>query len=182
MSLRPVYLLMCGLMLAGIVHITIILLIPLFGSRDAAKQISQFSKIGQFQLIQDGRQIGISDRDPYFQLSVCRYDLQNAALAVAGIKSEDFWSASVFDERGRVIYSLNDRTAIKNSLQLIVLNPVQMADLRESQPEEVETSIIVETRSQRGFVLLRVLNQDETFTPQTREFLEAATCSPYETR
>ncbi len=182
MSWRPVYLLVCGLILAGIVHIAIIFLIPFLGSRDAAQQISEYSRIGQFQLIQDGQQVGISDRDPFFHLAVCRYDLEQNALIVSGMKSSTFWSASVFDERGRVVYSLNDRTAIKNQLQLIVLNPIQMADLREHQPEDVETSIIVETLSNRGFVLLRVLNRDSSWRARTREFLSAATCGPYETR
>lgn len=182
MKWRPIYILMCGLILAGIVHIAIILLIPFLGSRDAAQQISQNSRVGAFQLIEDGRQVGISDRDPFFHLAVCRYDLEQTALIVSGMKSSTFWSASVFDERGRVIYSLNDRTAIKNRLQLIVLNPIQMADLREHQPDDIETSIIVEARSNRGFVLLRVLNRDESWRTKTAEFLGAATCSPYQTR
>ena len=182
MTWRPVYLTICGLLLAGIVHITIILLIPSLGSRDAAKQIANVGAIERFQLIEDGRKIGISDSDPFFRLAVCQFDLSDNALLVTGGKFPAFWSASVFDGSGRVIYSLNDRTAIKNQLQLIVLNPIQLADLRETQPEEIETSIIVEMRSLSGFVLLRVLTRDDSWLDEAKGFLSAATCSPYATR
>ena len=72
---RLFYLGVCGAMLAGIIHIVIILLIPTFSSKDAARQIAKIGEVNQFQLIEDGRKIGISDSDPYFRLAVCRFDL-----------------------------------------------------------------------------------------------------------
>ena len=179
---RIAYLCICALVLAGIVHIAIIFLIPTLGSKDAAKKVSEHGQYGQLQRILDGQEIGISDRDPFFQLAVCKYDLSENAFMVSGQNSPTFWSASVFDEKGRVVYSLNDRTAIKNQLNLIILNPIQMADLRETQPEEIETSIVVETVSNKGFVLIRVLNQDDTWLPKTREFLDGTGCNAYLTR
>ncbi len=179
---RILYLSTCSLVLAGIVHIAIIFLIPALGSKDAARRISEFGQPGQLQRIRDGQDIGISDRDPFFQLAVCRYDLSENAFMVAGGTSPTFWSASVFDELGRVVYSLNDRTAIKNQLRLIILNPIQMADLRETQPEEIETSIVVETVSNKGFVLIRILNEEETWLSRTREFLDNTRCNTYRTR
>ncbi len=180
MKTRFIYLGVCGILLAGIIHITIILLIPLLGERDAAKQIAKTLTTEKFHFIGDGSKVGISNIDPYMKLSICRFDLEKNAIEIKGPQIPTFWSASVFNERGRVIYSLNDRTAIKNQLQMVIVNPIQMADIRQSQPEEIETSILVESQSSKGFVLLRALISDESWQPQVLNFLEEAHCKAYE--
>ena len=182
MNLRIIYLLLCGLFLAGIVHIAVILLIPALGSKDVANRIADLDSINKFETIGDGREIGIANSDPFFQLAVCKFNLETDAIQIVGAPTDLYWSASIFDDRGRVVYSLSNRTAIERELQLIVLTPVQMAILRQSQPEEIETSIIVETSSPTGFVLLRILQNDPTRASETKALLETAQCLPFETR
>lgn len=181
MKSRLFYLAICGLILAGIVHIIVILLIPSLGSRDAAKQIASKLTDEKFYFIDDGKSLGISNTDPFLKLSVCKFDLTNSAIEIIGPSNKNFWSASVFDESGRVIYSMNDRTAIKNQLRMVIVNPIQMADIRQTQPEEVESSILVESQSMRGFVLLRALVPDASWNSQSLEFLRNAECIPYNT-
>jgi uncharacterized membrane protein len=178
---RLIYLFFCGLLLAGIIHIIIILLIPYFGSKDAAKQISRQLVSQKFYYINDGKSLGISNTDPFLKLSVCKFDLEKSAIEIVGPDTGTFWSASVFDERGRVIYSLNDRTAIQNRLKMVIVNPIQMADIRQLQPEEIESSILVESRAERGFVLLRALVPDQSWESQSLDFLKRAECIPYVT-
>lgn len=181
MKTRLIYLVSCGLLLAGIIHIIIILLIPSLGSKDAAKLIDAKLNTHQFHSIGDGNQFGISNNDPFLKLAVCKFNLNDSAIQILGPKTETFWSASVFDERGRVIYSLNDRTAIKNQLRMIIVNPIQMADIRQTQPEEVEASIIVESQNMQGFVLLRALVPDESWDEKSTSFLQKSECIPYNT-
>lgn len=181
MKARIIYLAVCSTILAGIIHIVIILLIPSLGSKDAAKQIASKLTEQKFYFIDDGREIGISNADPFLKLSVCKFDLTQSAIEIRGEQTNTFWSASVFDERGRVIFSLNDRTAIANQLRMIIVNPIQMADIRQTQPEEVESSILVESQSMKGFVLLRALAPDTSWSPTTLEFLQSAECVPYNT-
>jgi len=181
MKSRFLYLTICGLILACIIHIIIILLIPSLGSKDAAKQIATTLSNDKFHYINDGKRVGITNSDPFLKLSICKYDLTESAIEIRGPKTKNFWSASVFDERGRVIYSLNDRTAIKNQLRMIIVNPIQMADIRQTQPEEVETSILVESQSTKGFVLLRALIPDASWNTQSVNFLRNSECIPYNT-
>jgi len=181
MKKRLIYLVCCGLLLAGIIHIIIILMIPTFGSKDAAKQISKQLITQKFHFIDNGKSLGISNTDPFLKLSVCKFDLTNTAIEIRGQDTKTFWSASVFDERGRVIYSMNDRTAIKNQLRMIIVNPIQMADIRQTQPEEVETSILVESQNLKGFVILRALVPDESWKSHSIGFLKSAQCIPYVT-
>jgi len=179
---RAFYLVLCGVFLAGIIHIAIILLIPFVGSRDAAKQILTSGQMLNFEAIGENEKLKLAANDPYFKTSVCRFDLTQDGVQITGQQIPDFWSASVFDDRGRIVYSMNDRTAIKNRLQMVVVSPVQMADIRQAQPEEIETSIIVETTANKGFVILRALVRDQSLQEQAKAFLDTAECKAYLTR
>ncbi|MEM7288958.1 MAG: hypothetical protein AAF412_01090 [Pseudomonadota bacterium] len=177
---RLLYLGVCGLALAGIIHIVIILMIPVLGSRDAARQIMSTLPELKFQTIRNDEQGFISSADPYFEMAVCRFGVGENGVIVAAEKVSHFWSASVYNERGEVIYSLNDRTAIANHLKLLIVSPVQMAAIRQIQPEELETSIVVETTANSGFVLIRSLVRDPSLENVTKAFLKSASCEAYE--
>ncbi|MEL7428692.1 MAG: hypothetical protein AAFN43_01710, partial [Pseudomonadota bacterium] len=77
-------------------------------------------------------------------------------------------------------YSLNDRTAIANRLRLLIVNPIQMAAIRQLQPDELETSIVVETQTEQGFILVRSFTRDPSLEERGVEFLQSAKCGEYE--
>lgn len=180
MKWRYAYYALCAAVLAGIVHISIILLVPRYGTQDAYAVISRNIDAFDFRGIAGtGADAMLSDVDPFFSYGVCRFDLGQVGLQMSGPKIDSFWSATVLDEDGTVIYSLNSRTAIDNKLDLILLDPVQILRLREIQPQEAETAIIVEADVKAGFVVLRVLRPDESWAEKAGGFLRAVSCLPY---
>jgi uncharacterized membrane protein len=90
---------------------------------------------------------------------------------------DDFWSVALFDRRGRNVYSLNDRSAERTQLDLAVLTPVQMAQLRENPPASLETAIVVEVPISVGFVMLRVFVADDSDLPNATAALSTADCA-----
>ncbi|MGI9351971.1 MAG: DUF1254 domain-containing protein [Rhizobiaceae bacterium] len=179
MKIRAIYLATCGLLLAAIVHISIIFLIPFFGEKDAARRIIENAPVNRFATLKAGSGANVSNSDPFFRLSTCKFDLSDRGLRVTGAQTDLFWSASVFSARGRVLYSLNERTAIGNKLHMIVVNPIQMAGIRQVQPEELETSIVVETNEPVGFIIVRALEKDPSWKPAIDAFLNSLKCGPY---
>jgi uncharacterized membrane protein len=181
MNFRYLYLLVCGIIFAGIVHISIILLIPDFGSRDAWNIISGKSEMWVFKNFSKDENIAgaLEDTDPFFKLGACTFDLSEAGLRFNGEKSASFWSVSVFDQGGTVMYSFNNRTAIEDRLDLVVLSPVQMIGLREAPPEEIERAIVVEVDIEKGFVLLRQFQNDESDKDAVDKFLDSVTCQQF---
>lgn len=182
MKTRIFYLTICGLVLAGIVHISIILLIPDYGSRDAWNIISSRSDMWVFHKLsaKEPSKIGLEDTDPYLKMGACTFDLGESGLHITGGKSKTFWSVSVFAQDGTVMYSLNNRSAIDHRLDLVVLNPVQMIGLREALPEEIERSVVVEADIGKGFVVLRQFQDDLSDAQKTEEFLGSAHCKRFE--
>lgn len=176
---RIFYLTICGVVLAGIIHIVAVLAIPALGSKDAARQIIRSVPELEFKPLSDKSQVQLAATDPFFDLSICRFKLEDNGIFVTADKIPTFWSAAIYNARGQVLYSLNNRTAIGNKLQLLIVNPVQMAAIRQLQPDELETSIVVETSARDGFVLLRSLVREATVAGESKAFLDSARCEPY---
>ncbi|MGI9400911.1 MAG: DUF1254 domain-containing protein [Rhizobiaceae bacterium] len=177
---RFIYFGACTLVLAAITHIAIILLIPVYGTQDAFAILSKNTSPFTFKpIVSENGRLPLSDFDPFFSYGVCRFDLSETGVVISGPKIDTFWSATIVNEAGTVIYSLNSRTAIDQKLELIVLNPTQILRIRELQPPEIESSIIVETEINGGFVLLRVLSPDASWESSAQRYLDSIACRPY---
>lgn len=180
MTWRALYILVMGLVLAGLVHIAIVLLIPQYGTKDAWAFLSSRTDNYTFTRL-NPRETGaaISEVDPFFTYGVCRFDLDDSGLKMTGPESSSFWSASVFDEDGGVVYSLNNRTAIDNRLDLLILNALQTLELREIQSDEFETSVVIEAGISKGFVIIRVLQPDESWKVNSDAFFNDIRCQSF---
>ncbi len=180
---RMIYNIVIGLVLAGIVHISIVLLIPSQASMDAWSKLESTGPSWKFHRVTSSanneNQL-LSSIDPLFQIAACRFSLQEAPLKVHGLEKLPFWSVAVFDRLGKNVYSFNNRTAIKQKLNLLVVNPVQMAILRQDPPDDVKEAIVVESDIGIGFVLLRALQSDLTWAPAVDQFLKQTSCQKFE--
>jgi len=178
---RLFYLFLVGLVLAGIVHLTIILLIPSYATKDAWTRLASKSAVWSFAPVanpESPRSV-LPLVDPAFRMAACRFDLNEAPLRLSSNGTAPFWSVAIFDRQGRNIYSFNDRTAIERKLSALVVNPVQMARLRKNPPPDAESAVLVETSSAKGFVVVRVLQSDPSWTVETHNFLQNAKCERY---
>lgn len=181
MRWRIPYLLTVGLVLAGIIHIAIVLMIPKYGTRDAWSFLSGRTSMYSFtQLNSDETGFAITEVDPFFEHGVCRFELDNFALKMDGPASDLIWSASVFNESGTVVYSLNNRTAIEGKLDLLILNPLHSLKLRETQSELIESSVVIEANLKFGFVVIRILRPDDSWSKNVDAFLKAINCSRFD--
>ncbi len=180
MWLRAFYFSLCTLVAAGLVHIGIVLLIPTYGTRDAYARLSQDTAMLAFKMLPDDVSGGpISDVDPFFAYGVCRFDISRDGVSISAPKTDAFWSATIVNEDGSVVYSLNNRTAIDGKLDLLLLNPVLVLRLRELQPPEIENAIVVESDMKAGFAVVRVLRPDDSWQQQAKLFLDGTKCSAY---
>ena len=172
-----------AVLIAVIVHIAIVLLVPRYAPVDAWAKLSAVTRPWNFTEIAVPAGAGgarppaiQTGLDPRFGVVACRFDLAQGPVSIVGEGDVPFWSLAVFDRRGQNVYSLNDRTAISGRLDLIVLDTTQRAQLRENPVEGLDSSILVRTDMGEGFVLVRALAPDETWTPTVRAFLRGAIC------
>ena len=179
---RLTYLTMVAIILAGIIHILVVLLIPSYATKDAWAKLAAIGEPWSFSIIsQPGMDRGlIPFADPAFGIAACRFDLSEAPLNVTANGNIPFWSVAIFDRQGQNIYSFNDRTAVERQLRLIVVDAVQMAQIRKNPTDEIEEAVLVESTARQGFILIRALQEDNSWAEDIQKFLKNARCERFE--
>lgn len=180
MRARLVHALILGILGAGIVHIVMLLLLPGMSPRDAWSLLAREAR--PFEITPYRPDSPIADQagvaDPFFQAIACRFDLTEGMAHIYREGSVPFWSASVYDRGGRNIYSLNDKTAKAGQLDLVVLTPAQMVDIRKSPIDELQSAVFIEAPVSEGVVVVRGFAPDGSWAPQVADYLNAIECVP----
>lgn len=168
-----------GLMLAGVIHIGTVLLVPHYAVNDAWAEMRRLGRAGTFHTIPltEAGTGSLTSLDPRMMHAVCRFSMADGPVRISAHLLSDYWSIAIFDRRGRNAYSVNDRAADGSELDLTVITPVQMAQIRQDPPESMDSSIVIELPISEGFALIRVFVADETMVPRVEAALETADCS-----
>lgn len=168
-----------GLIGAGIVHIAILFLLPAISEKDAWSRLAEAG--GLFKVVpisaQAGDQRFLRLTDPYFEAVACRFDLTEGLAHIHASGSIPYWSISVYDRSGQNIYSFNDHSTAAGDLDLLVLTPVQMMELRKELPKEFQESVFVETPIEEGIVVVRGFLPDPSWKPPVDAYMEGVTCT-----
>jgi uncharacterized membrane protein len=175
---KAFYAILLGLVGAGIVHIVILLMIPAFSERDAWSRLAENGEPYSFvQTVRDDDTVlTIKSNDPLFESAACRFDLTNGPVRILGTGTVPFWSVSVYDRRGQNLYSFNDRIASGGVLDLLIVNPAQILELRKDPPPEIVTAVIAETEITEGVVVLRSFVPDNSWGRRVRDYMNRAKC------
>jgi uncharacterized membrane protein len=170
---------LAGLLLGGVIHVAIVFMVPYYASHDAWAQMKSFGRDGQFHTlpVPEAGAEPLASLDPRMLQAVCRFTLAGGPVRMQATLPDDFWSVAVFDRRGRNVYSINDGATQGSKLDLAILTPVQMAQLRQDPPESLDTAIVLELPIDDGFTLIRVFVADESVRPAAVAALKGADCS-----
>ncbi|HWK65450.1 MAG TPA: DUF1254 domain-containing protein [Rhizobiaceae bacterium] len=168
-----------GLLGAAIVHIAVLLLLPAITEKDAWSRLADVR--GLFALVpisgQQGEERLLRLTDPYFEAAACRFDLTEGLARVHASGRIPYWSISIYDRSGQNIYSFNDRSTASGDLDLLVLSPVQMMELRKNLPGQFEQSVFVETPVEEGMVVVRGFAPDPSWKPTVAAYVKSVTCT-----
>ncbi|SIP94763.1 Uncharacterized membrane protein [Rhizobium sp. RU35A] len=171
-----------GLVGAGLLHLVIILALPYYSERDAYSRVLREGPSFEFHVLGPGRDpAGLGRTDPFLDIAVCAFDLDEGPVQLTASGEVPFWSLATFDAASNETFSINDRTAVDDALDVILATPVQATRLRKAQAPTLAQSIIVETQQTQGYAVLRAMAPQASFRPQTSEFLNGAGCLPLST-
>jgi uncharacterized membrane protein len=169
------------LLLAGSIHICTILLVPVFAKEDGWSRLFPYAGEDQFSEIPDAGTSGtegVAGLDPLFVNGACRIRLDQAPVGITVDASDRFWSVALYDPKGVIVFSLNDRTAVEGRLDMVVVNADQNAEIKKSPPAEIEETIVAESTSDDLIALLRLFAPTRTAREDARQILAAAECLP----
>jgi uncharacterized membrane protein len=165
--------------LTGIIHICTILLIPFLAESDGWSRLAAVAGDDRFvEVPAAGPEASVQGLDPLFATGACRIELDDAPAAITVEAHDRFWSLALYDPRGTIIFSLNDRTALAGRLDMIVVDPTQNAALRSAPPSGTDQAVVVESRSLDLIALLRLFAPTPVAQEEARRILAAAQCGP----
>jgi uncharacterized membrane protein len=176
--IRLLYAILVGLVGAGVVHAVMLFLLPHYSERDAWARLAANADFYRFTRMsgEDAAPV-IPGVDPFFDAVACRFDLSEGVVHVKAAGHVPFWSVSVYNRSGQNIYSLNDRAQTLGDLDLVLVTPAQMIELRKSVPEEFEKSVFMEADVGQGIVAIRAFVPDETWKKTVADYLGHASCA-----
>jgi uncharacterized membrane protein len=168
------------LMLAGAVHIGAILLVPGFSVADGWSRLATIAGRDRFVEIPvaDTKSGAVVGFDPLFVNGGCHMDLAEFPFGIAVEARDRFWSLALYDPRGTILFSLNDRTAIEGRLDMIIVSPAQNAQLARTPTEQIDQTIVVESPSRELIGLLRLFAPTDAAREEARRIMNAAECLP----
>ncbi|MBW3098649.1 DUF1254 domain-containing protein [Pseudohoeflea sp. DP4N28-3] len=168
-----------GVVGGALLHIIIILALPSWTGSDAFSRVVALGETQQFfTLANEANVTGLFNDDPHLRSAVCRFDLQEAPLRITARGVVALWTLAIYDRHSDEVYSMNDRAAIGDGVDMILGTTAQMLKLRRNMPEALQRSIFVELENPEGFVVLRTIVPDPSSERQARGFLSEARCQP----
>ena len=147
-----------GILLGLAIHLVVILTLPRLADNSVYSQIVALDAVNQTKLLAvpkpgDANPLRL---DPNVSYAVCRLDLTGGPGEVTGVLPVAFWSIAVYDRTGTVLYSTTNRDGIGQTLDLGIFDPAQTRLLAEQKIDIATGLLIVESRSDDVFVLIRL--------------------------
>ncbi len=174
--------------LSGVVHICTILLIPVMAEADGWSRLARFAGEDAFTEVPIGRARPtanapdassiVAGLDPLFLTGACRIGLAGAPFGITVDARDRFWTLALYDPKGTIIFSLNDRTAANGALDMLVVTPAQNSELKKAPPPDIDQTIVVESEANDLIAILRLFAPTPEAQAVARPSLAGAECVP----
>lgn len=178
---RGLQLLLLGLCGGAVVHIAILFLLPAYSQRDAWSALAARGDL--YSVVALAGPEAPRERlprvdDPLLQAAACRFDLGDGIVRIQAEGRVPFWSLSIYDRDGFNVFSLNDRSGAGAQVDVAVVDPSRMLQLRKGLPQTLERAVLVEADLREGMAVVRAFVPDDSWGPTVAAFLEGMRCAP----
>jgi uncharacterized membrane protein len=176
---RVVFVLVAGLLLAGIVHLGSVLAIPGLTSPNTDDRLAPLASLHAMTLLPRAEPgaAALPFRDPAAAMAVCRFDLSRHPVRVEAAPAGAFMSFAFYTPTGGVFYAITDRSATRGKIEIVLVTQAQLEELQASDPEDEPVSELrlVSPRA-TGFVTVRTLALEPGLLDDAEARLRTARC------
>lgn len=173
----PLYLL-GGLLLGLVIHLVVILILPRISENAAYAQVATIDALNKTTLLAlpKAGEPNPLHLDPDMSYGLCKLDLSAGPGEVTGTLPLAFWSVAVYDTAGTVLYSTTNRDGIGQTLDLGIFDPAQTRLLAEQKIDISPGLLIVESRTDQVFVIVRLAPPHPSMRARYEAQLERLAC------
>jgi uncharacterized membrane protein len=182
MSERARFLLatLCGIVLAGVVHIVIVLAAPRFAERDAFARLRNTITAQNAQIVAAPGAGGtwLPHPDPAVVVAACAFDLSAGPMRVSTQTGALPQSVSLHAKGGSVFFAVTDRAAIRGELELVVMTRRQLDEaLAEEDEDEPSRDVRIVAPRREGLAIVRVAAPFPSQRKEAEETARAVSCT-----
>lgn len=168
-----------GAVLGGLIHLVVILTLPDAAVRDVWHRLEAMTPLEATLVLDDiaPGEVNPLGLDPALLYGICRLELGDGPGIVNGELPLAFWSVSVFNRDGHVIYATTNRSGSGDLLDMGLFNPAQTRLLAEQRFEIDEGLLIVESQGNSVAVVVRLAPPHPAMRERYRDALSELSCS-----
>ena len=174
--------LLAVLLVAGIVHISSVLLLPQVAARNSFVRLSPLAPPQGFRILPTPAPAdeSLPFTDPGVTLAICRFDLGASPWRIrVGIDSEALTSLSFHSRRGDVFHTLTDRAALRGRLDVVLGTAAQIEAAEATDTEDAPVKEVrLASPSQTGLVVVRAMASNAAGAEVLKQRIEAGECRP----
>lgn len=166
------------LLLAGVVHLGYVLIVPQLDMRAGIDELRRLTGSAALTVLSRDDSIRVMGPDGRWLIhALCVYDLSEGPVAVSARVPATYWSMAIYSASGETFYSLNDRQADVDQVDLLIRQssaPLLGEDQELVLPEgDVFT---VRAPDPKGVVVMRALAGEPAEYERASRILARSSC------
>jgi uncharacterized membrane protein len=173
-----IFWILCILLLAGAVHIGYVLIVPPIEMRAKIDELRQIAGDGGLAVLSREDSVRLMGPDGRWLVhALCVYDLAEGPVMINATVPNSYWSMAIYSAGGETFYSLNDRQAGVEQVDLLIRRPTDQApDEEEELVSPTDDSITVRAPDPVGVVVMRALANESAEYDRAAEVLARSSC------
>ncbi|NEU10531.1 hypothetical protein G3T14_00120 [Methylobacterium sp. BTF04] len=174
-----------GLVLAGLVHIGVVLVIPSLSETDALSRARTSESLDHAMPVYtlatgdnpSPAEAWLPIPDPAVAVGICAYDLADGPMRVSARAGPLMLSLAVHGRRG-AFYAVTDQAAVRGALDLVVLTRAQYDQaLADADENDVSRDVRIVAPERKGYVVVRVIAALPSQRPAANAAVQAVSCT-----
>lgn len=170
------------LAIAGITHLSSMLMLPRLAPRDAFQRLAAVTDVNKVSLLPQPRPGDdvLVYPDPSMATGVCRFDLNSGPLRLqAVVAGDNLLSISFHDRGGIVFYAMTDRASVRGRIDILLGLRRQLDQIEANdQSDEPSQDLRLPAPAREGFIVLRALAERPSDMARARAQIQSIVCGP----
>ena len=173
---------LCILLLAGAVHLGYVLIVPPIEMRAKIDELRQIAGSGELTVLSREDSVRLMGPDGRWLVhALCVYDLSEGPMMITATVPDSYWSMAIYSAGGETFYSLNDRQAGIEQVDLMIRRPSDQApeeDEEAAMTPPTGDAFTVRAPDPVGVVVMRALADEGAEYGRAAEVMARSSCRP----
>jgi uncharacterized membrane protein len=164
---------------AGIVHISTILLMPQLAGQTGAARLTGGAQVNVLEHLQQvsGDTLLLPFADPALQTATCHYNVSESPVRLRVQTGDYFMSVVFISENGRLTYALTDKAATRRIIDILVVTESQLRQVEAQDPDdEPIQELRLRVSEPRGLAIVRAFVPKASDQKAVAALLERSVC------